>query len=340
MNNNFNLSILKKMSRIKHGGILFTENEKERTRDMKITVVGAGATGGYFGARLAESGLDVTFLVREKRAAQLREKGLVVKSVVGDLTIEEPKIAIKAEDIPACDLVILGVKNYQLAATLPQLKVLVERGAKVLPFLNGVEHFEILAKELGKENVLGGVCKIISTLDSEGTVHHTSKIHHIIFGELEPSGKEFCLELEQAISKANIRVKYTEDILNEIWSKYAFIVVFSGVTSAGDLTTDQIDAYEATRNVYRRSLEEMQSLAKAYGVNLGENFVSSNVEGLPKYPKGSTSSMHQDMRKGLPLEVESLQGAAIRLSSRKGLELPTIEVLYGLIKPYEMRNVG
>ena len=303
---------------------------------MNITVVGAGATGGYFGARLVESGLDVTFLVREKRAAQLREKGLVVKSVVGDLTIPEPKIAIKAEEIPACDLVLLGVKNYQLTATLPELKVLVEREAKVLPFLNGVEHFEILAKELGKENVLGGVCKIISTLDPEGTVHHTSKIHHIIFGELDPSSKEFCLQLEQVLSEVNIKIKYTKNILNEIWSKYAFIVVFSGVTSAGDLTTDQICAYEVTRDVYRRSLEEMKSLAYAYGVNLGEDFVSQNVEGLPKYPKGSTSSMHQDMRKGLPLEIESLQGAAIRFARRKGMELPTILTLYGLIKPYEM----
>jgi len=307
---------------------------------MKITVVGAGATGGYFGARLAESGLDVTFLVREKRAAQLREKGLVVKSVVGDLTIAEPKLATDAEDIPACDLVLLAVKNYQLAQSLPQLKVLVQRGAKVLPFLNGVEHFEILADALGKENVLGGVCKIISTLDSDGTIHHTSKIHQILFGELEPSQKDFCLQLEQVLSKASFKVKYTENILNEIWSKYAFIVVFSGVTSAGDLTTDQIDAHEATKDLYRRSLEEMSGLAAAYGVDLGEDFVSQNVEGLSKYPKGSTSSMHQDKRKGLPLEVESLQGAAIRLASNKGLELPTVRTLYALIKPYEMGREG
>ncbi|WP_026198813.1 ketopantoate reductase family protein [Desulfitobacterium hafniense] len=307
---------------------------------MNITIVGAGATGGYFGARLAASGLNVTFLVREKRAAQLREKGLVIKSVVEDLTLATPQIAINAEDIPACDLVLLGLKNYQLAASLPQLKVLVNRGAKILPFLNGVEHFEILAKELGQENVLGGVCKIISTLDSEGTIHHTSKVHQIIFGELEPSGKEFCLGLEQAMAKANFKVKYTENILNEIWSKYAFITVFSGVTSAGDLTTDQICAHEATVKVYRRSLEEMKSLADAYGVTLSEDFVEQNVEGLPKYAKGSTSSMHQDMRKGLPLEVESLQGAAIRLAGRKNMELPTIETLYGLIKPYEMGSIG
>lgn len=302
---------------------------------MNITVLGAGATGGYFGGRLAESGLNVTFLVRERRAAQLKEKGLVIKSPMGDLTIENPQVALNAEDIPACDLVIVGLKNYHLEAALPQLKVLAEKGAKILPLLNGVEHFAILKEACGEGSVLGGVCKIISTLDAEGNIKHTGKIHHLIFGELEPANKEFCQKLEETLSKANIRAKYSEKILQEIWSKYAFITVFSGVTSAGDLTIDKVNAHEATRNIYERALKEMKSLADVYGVAL-DDFVSMNMEGLPKYPQGSTSSMHQDKRKGLSLEVESLQGAAIRLAKRKGMELPTIETLYGLIKPYEM----
>jgi 2-dehydropantoate 2-reductase len=303
---------------------------------MNITVVGAGATGGYFGGRLAESGLNVTFLVREKRAAQLKANGLVIKSIMGDLTIAEPQIAINSEDIPACDVVLLGLKNYQLAASLPQLKVLVERGAKILPFLNGVEHFEILTKEFGAENVLGGLCRIISTLDSEGNIIHSGKLHQIVFGELDPSNKELCLKLKEALANVNIKATYSEKVWDEVWGKYAFISVFSGVTSAGDLTTDLIYDNEAARNVYRRSLEEMKKLADAVGAVLPEDFVAQNVEGLPKYPKGSTSSMHQDKRKGLPLEVESLQGAAIRLAARNGLEIPTIETLYGLIKPYEL----
>ncbi|NMA68338.1 MAG: ketopantoate reductase family protein [Desulfitobacterium sp.] len=306
---------------------------------MNITVLGAGATGGYFGGRLAESGLNVTFLVRERRAAQLKENGLVIKSTMGDLTIKDPQIALKAEDIPACDLVIVGLKNYHLEGALPQLKVLAEKGAKILPLLNGVEHFTILKETCGEGSVLGGVCKIISTLDSEGNIKHTGKIHHLIFGELEPANKEFCQKLVETLSKANIRAKYSDNILKEIWSKYAFITVFSGVTSAGDLTIDQVDAHEATKSIYERSLREMKNLADAYEVDLGD-FVNMNMEGLPKYPKGSTSSMHQDKRKSLPLEVESLQGAAIRLAKSKGMEVPTIEVLYGLIKPYEMGSEG
>lgn len=304
---------------------------------MNITVLGAGATGGYFGARLAESGADVTFLVRRNRAAQLQADGLKVRSLMGDMHIK-PQIAVNSEDIPSCDLVILALKNYHLAASLPQIKVLAERGAKILPFLNGVEHYEILQKEFGRENILGGVCKIMATLDSEGAVIHTGKLHQIIFGELEPSGQEFCRHLEQVLSKANFKTIYNAKVWNDIWAKYAFITVFSGVTSAGGLTAEQISGHEAAQNVYRRSLEEMMSLAKAAGAALAEDFIDENMAGLSKYPKGSTSSMHQDKRKGLPLEVESLQGGAIRLARRYNLQVPTIETLYGLIKPYERGN--
>ncbi|MDR3563376.1 MAG: ketopantoate reductase family protein [Negativicutes bacterium] len=302
---------------------------------MKITVIGAGATGGYFGARLAESGLDVTFLVRQNRANQLKANGLVVKSVLGDLTIKDPQIALDPKDIPACDLVLLCLKNYQLAACFPQLKELVSKGAKILPLLNGIEHFEILIKEFGEENVVVGNCKINSTLDADGTILHTNKLHKLIFGENTPAQAGFCLQFNEAIAKANLDVTYSKDIWVEIWIKYAFITVFSGVTTAGNLTTDLIYQNEATREMFRRGLDEMNGLAAAYGVKLPENYVSSNIDSLGKYPKGTTTSMHQDLKKGLPLEVESLQGAAIRFAARKNMKLPIIETLYSLIKPNE-----
>jgi len=302
---------------------------------MNITVIGAGATGGYFGARFAESGLNVTFLVRQNRAKQLKENGLVVKSVFGDLTIKEPQIALDSRAIAQCDLVLVCLKNYQLAASFPQLKELVSRGAKILPLLNGIEHFEILTKEFGEENVIAGNCKINSTLDADGTILHTNKLHKLIFGEITPSQTEFCRQLQQALSKAKLETAYSADIWVEIWIKYAFITVFSGVTTAGNLTTDLIYQTEATRQMFYRALDEMNRLAGVCGVSLPDDYVASNVESLAKYPKGTTTSMHQDLKKGLPLEVESLQGAAIRLAARKNLELPIIETLYCLIKPYE-----
>jgi 2-dehydropantoate 2-reductase len=242
------------------------------------------------------------------------------------------------KEIKGCELVILSVKNYQLVEALTQIKPLVDLGAKVLPLLNGVEHFELLAKEFGPDNVLGGLCKLISTVDTEGVIHHTNGLHEIIFGALQPSQTDFCLRTKQALGKSILKINHSDNIKVDIWLKYAFITAFSGITTASRLSIDQVAENEATKEVFSRSLQEMWTLARESGAMLPDNFVQQNVRSISKYPAGSTSSMHQDFRKGLPLEVESLQGAAIRLSAKQGLEVPTVRTLYGLLKPFEGRS--
>lgn len=301
---------------------------------MRITVIGAGAVGGYFGGRLAESGHNVSFLVRANRAKQLTNSGLVIKSPFGDLTLQ-PQIVQDVKEIKGCDLVILSVKNYQLAGALTQIRPLVNLGAKVLPLLNGVEHFELLAKELGPDNILGGLCKIISTVDTEGVIHHTSGLHEITFGALQSSQADFCLRTKQTLENSILKITLSNNIKVDIWAKYAFITAFSGTTTASRLSIDKVAENDATKEVFSRSLQEMWTLARESGAMLPDDFVQQNVRGISQYPAGSTSSMHQDFRKDLPLEVESLQGAAIRLSAKYGLEVPTIRTLYGLLKPFE-----
>ncbi|MFC4770029.1 ketopantoate reductase family protein [Effusibacillus consociatus] len=301
---------------------------------MKVTIVGAGAVGGYFGGRLQQAGFDVTYLVREKRAEQLTKTGLIIQSPCGNAELK-PNLAVRAEDIDGCDLIILGVKNYHLPGTIESLRPLVEKGAKILPLLNGVEHFDLLEQEFGKDAVLGGICQIITTLDAEGRILHTGKLHNIIFGPLQPSQREFCEHLADSAKDANMSLQLSEDVRVDIWSKYAFITAFSGVTTASRLSIDQVLMHEPTTEVFRLVLTEMWDLAKARGVQLSERFVENFIEQMYKLPAGSTSSMHQDFRKGLTLEVESLQGAAVRLARQAGVEVPTVRTLYGLIKPYE-----
>ncbi len=304
---------------------------------MNIVVLGAGAVGGYFGGRLAEAGANVSFLVRERRAEQLRHNGLVVKSTYGDFEIRKPQVILSAREAGQCDLVILGVKNYHLHAALPQLKSLVQAGAKILPIINGIEHLELLKAEVGAENVLGGMCQIISTLDAEGVIHHTNKLHSLTFGPLFPVQTESCQQVKDVMDGANMDVVLSEHILVDIWTKYSFITAYSGVTTASRLPIDEILAVAATKQVYFRALDEMCTLAHKHGIHLPDNLIERNFKNISGYEKGSTSSMHQDLRKGLPLEVESLQGAALRLAEKYQLELLTIGTLYGLIKPYENR---
>ncbi|MFA8439735.1 ketopantoate reductase family protein [Pueribacillus sp. YX66] len=305
---------------------------------MNITVIGAGAVGGYFGGRLHESGENVTFLVRERRLQQLDEKGLKINSVNGDTTIDNLQLETDVAKISHCDLVLLSVKGYHLDGVIPQLEVLVQKGAKILPLLNGVEHYDVLAEKLGRDAVLGGLCFIITTLDHNGHILHTSKQHGMIFGPLVEEQKEVCERFSERTKKANFDDTYSVNILKEIWKKYAYIVAYSGVTTASRLEIGQIRSNEETLALYKESADEMQQLAKAYGIDLGDDFGEKTAKQAFDLPEQATSSMHQDFRKGLTLEVESLQGGALRLAEKKGLDLPIVRTLYRLIKPYEQAN--
>lgn len=151
---------------------------------MNVVVIGAGALGAYFGIRLSEGGANVTFLVREKRARQIEENKLAVKSPQGDYTIKKPQLATDAAEIDQADLVLVCVKGYHLEGTLDNLKKLVDQGAHVLPVLNGIEHISYLQDKLGKDAVIGGLSFIIATLDEQGHVVHSSDFHQLVFGPI------------------------------------------------------------------------------------------------------------------------------------------------------------
>jgi len=169
-------------------------------------------------------------------------------------------------------------------------------------------------------------------------IHHTNELHEITFGALQSSQADFCLRTKQVLANSILKITLSNNIKVNIWAKYAFITAFSGTTTASRLSIDKVAEIDATKEVYSRSLQEMWTLARENGVMLPDDFVQQNLGAISKFPAGSTSSMHQDFRKGLPLEVESLQGAAIRLSAKHGLEVPTVRTLYGLLKPLEGRT--
>ncbi|WLR53229.1 ketopantoate reductase family protein [Bacillus tianshenii] len=302
---------------------------------MNIVVLGAGALGAYFGGRWQEAGQEVQFLVRERRAAELKENGLTIHSVQGDYELEKLNIVQSVDEIEKVDLVLLAVKGYHLTGTIPHLKELVHKGAKVLPVLNGIEHIDILKEELGEEAVIGGLCFIIATLNEKGHVSHTSKQHDIVFGALHPSQQELCEDLAGISETANMISRHSDDILKDLWKKYMFISAFSGVTAAGNFPIGTVRNNPSTFQLASNVLLEMKQLANVYDIPLSDEHVDKATEQLNSFPDEATSSMHQDRRKGLTLEVEHLHGGAIRLAQKADLKLPYIETLYALIKPYE-----
>ncbi|MFJ9386516.1 ketopantoate reductase family protein [Peribacillus sp. NPDC101481] len=302
---------------------------------MNIVIIGAGALGSYFGGRLQQAGQDVQYLVRKNRAKQLKENGINLTSPHGNYQFNDLHITENVNDIEKVDLVILAVKGQHLPGTLTDLKVLVERGAKVLPLLNGLEHVSILQDELGEEAVLGGSAFIIATLDEKGHVIHSNENHDLIYGPLHPSQKKVCDEFEQATGSAIMKASRTENILIRMWIKYMFITAFSGVTTASNLPIGTIRRFPETNGLLEKVLVEMKELANAYDVGITVENIAQALENMAGLPDESTSSMHQDRRKGLTLEVEHLQGGALRLAEKAGLKLPVIGTLYALIKPFE-----
>ncbi|MFJ7939491.1 ketopantoate reductase family protein [Peribacillus sp. NPDC096622] len=302
---------------------------------LNIVIIGAGALGSYFGGRLQQAGQDVQYLVRKNRAKQLKENGISITSPHGNYHFNDLHITENVKDIEKVDLVILAVKGQHLQGTLSDLKVLVEKGAKVLPLLNGLEHVSILQDELGEEAVLGGSAFIIATLDEKGHVIHSNENHDLIYGPLHPSQKKICDEFEQAAGSAIMKASRTENILIRMWIKYMFITAFSGVTTASNLPIGTIRRFPETNGLLEKVLVEMKELANAYDVGITAENIAQALENMAGLPDESTSSMHQDRRKGLTLEVEHLQGGALRLADKAGLKLPVIGTLYALIKPFE-----
>lgn len=302
---------------------------------MKIVVLGAGALGAYFGSRWEQIGEEVTFLVRANRAKQLRENGMIIHSLEGDYAIKSPNVVEDAQEIESADIVLLAVKGYHLQGTLEQLKTLVNKGAKVLPILNGMEHMTVLQENLGKEAVLGGFSSIISTLDEKGDVVHSSNFHNLFLGALDPSQKDICKQLESVSRNANMNVVNSKDILLEMWNKYMFITAFSGITTATNFPIGPIINQPETFHIAQKLLEDMRKLANAHHVSLDDTHVEKAVKTMQGLGDETTASMHQDRRKGNPLEVEHLQGGALRLAADAGIDLPYIETIYGIIKPHE-----
>ena len=301
---------------------------------MDIVVIGAGALGGYFGARFQQAGANVSFLVREKRFSQIRKNGIHISSTQGDYKLQEPRLILNTDEIETCDFVFLSVKGYHLSGTLDHVKALVNKGAYVLPVLNGIEHIRVLQDFVGKSRVLGGLASIMATLDEHGNVVHSSPFHDLFFGPMEQGQKAICLQLEKFLKDANINSSFKEHILREMWKKYMFIHAFSGVTAAVNLPIGPIKAQQETFNLLEFLLQEIKRLANAHHVSVTEEDYEEVRGKIQALKDDATSSMHQDRRKGNKLELDHIHGGAVRLAADTGLTMPYTRAIYGIIKPF------
>jgi 2-dehydropantoate 2-reductase len=302
---------------------------------MRILVVGAGAMGGYFGARLVEAGRDVTFLVRARRAEQLAG-GLIVRSPKGDIQIPKPQLVTEATLSQPHDLVLLSCKAFDLDQAMDSFAPAMGPTSMVLPVLNGMAHIEKLQKRFGNAAVLGGQCQISSTLDAEGHVVHLNDWHLLGFGELDGSRSARIEAVSAAFAGAKFEPQLSAAILQDMWEKWIFIATMAGITclmraSLGDIVT------AGGQNIALALFDECAAIASK-NLRVPNASVSERIRKVLTTP-GSTlmASMLRDAENHNRTEHEHVLGDL--LARAHGVRVPVLETCLVHMRAYEARRL-
>lgn len=304
---------------------------------MKTAIVGAGATGGFFGGLLARGGVDVTFIARGRQLDVLRSTGLRVESVeFGDVTLRPVNATDDPKRVGPVDLVMVCVKSYALEGALPAIRALVGPKTVVVPVLNGVDAHLRIGKAIAASHVLPASARIECTLVQPGVVRHTSKgVHSITFGEADGTLSPRVAAVTKTLERGGFKVVPSTASVEELWRKFVFMCGFSGVCAATRLPKGPILGTKETRELVLETMREVMAVARAEGFAFGEEIVTQQMAFLENRPWGFASSMLRDVQAGRPIEVEALNGMAVHLARKHGLDAPTNRFIHACLKPFE-----
>jgi len=302
---------------------------------LRIAVFGTGGVGGYFGGRLAQAGEDVTFIARGEHLRAIKATGLKVDSTNGDFTIYPAKATDDVGEIGVVDLVILGVKAWQVPDAARAMKPLVGRTTTVLPFENGVDAVPQLVSELGPDNVVGGLCRIVSYVVEPGHIRHAGFAPSMIIGELDNRRTERIERINEVFRRAGFDTTIAADIQVALWTKFLFIASFSGVGAVANAPAGVLRSNAKWRAQVLSAMNEIYELAHARGVALPADSVAVVMAAVDALPEDATSSMQRDIAGGKPSELESQNGAVVRMAHEAGVNVPTHELIYQTLRPLE-----
>ena len=301
---------------------------------MRIAVMATGGVGGYFGAKLARAGNDVAFVARGRHLAAMRERGLIVRSGSGDLQLAKPKLVDDPATLEAVDLVLFAVKLWDTESAAAAIKPIVDRGAHVVPFQNGVESIERIAAVVGADRVMGGVAYIAATIAEPGIIAHTGTMARLRFGPVLPGQRAAAEALLAACTNAGIDAELSADIRRALWEKFAFLAGFSGITSVARQPIGVVRGDPDSRAALEAAIREVWTLARARGVALADDFVAQQMKFADGLPAEMRSSMQNDLAAGNRLEAPWLCGAVARMAAAATVAAPVNATLYAALKPY------
>src|SRR5579872_46697 len=302
---------------------------------MRIAILGSGAVGGYYGAKLAHAGHDVTFVARGTHLAAMRARGLQIKSrALGDFTVSANAEQDTAKVGPV-QLVLVAVKTYDNPTALPLLTPMLGRDTVVLTVQNGVDSPVDVAAVAGESRTLGGTTYIATALEAPGLIVQTGEHRRIVFGEAFgelPRVSDRVNAIHAAFAGADIQSVPVGDGRVPIWEKFVFLAALAGFTGAARLPIGPVWSDPFTRAQFLAASREIEALARAEGVPVAVDVVDRMIPYIDAIPGSMRSSLLIDLQQGKRIEVEALQGAVVRRAARVGLRVPILSTLYAVLK--------
>ncbi|UFZ01994.1 2-dehydropantoate 2-reductase [Bradyrhizobium ontarionense] len=305
---------------------------------MRILVVGAGAIGGYFGGRLLQSGADVTFLVRPRRAAELASAGLVIRSPAGDVTLAHPP-TVQADSLKQhFDVVLLSCKAYDLDDAISSFAPAVGPNTAIIPLLNGMKHLDVLEARFGRERVLGGLCAIAATLNEKREVVQLQPMQSLGFGERDGGSSERVRAIFEIFQRGNFNASASEHVMQDMWEKWVFLASLAASTTLMRAPVGVILTAPGGKDFLLGMLDECSATAAAAGYAPAGAFfqrVSGMItaEGSPM-----TASMFRDLRAGLPVEADHVIGDLVARADAAKVPVPRLRIAYTQLKVYEAQR--
>jgi 2-dehydropantoate 2-reductase len=303
-------------------------------RSMRILVVGAGAVGGYFGGRLVEANRDVTFLVRPRRAEQIKEKGLQIVSQHGNLTLH-PKIITVDGIIGLYDLILLGVKSYSLSGSMRDFSSAVGPETTILPVLNGMRHIELLADRFGKHSVVGGVCLVATEIDGDGSIRQLADFQTLTYGELDSRSTPRLQRMDETLRGAGFETGISDRIVPDMWQKWVQLASLGTVNCLLRGNIGEVASIPEGIALSLSALSECADIAGACGYPPSAAFLEQQTKALTNPDSNLTSSMYRDLKNGAPVEVDTILGDLLERGRKHGLTAPLLQAAFVNLSIYQ-----
>ena len=299
---------------------------------MKIVVMGSGGVGAYFGARLAASGTDVTFIARGEQLKTMQRDGLKILSANGDLTLKPVKATDDIASIGHVDLAMIAVKLWSTEDAARAIAPLMGPNSAVVSWQNGVVAEDILIKQYGKERVIGGVSNIAALIEAPGVIRHNGTMARLIFAELDGKPSKRVNAFAALCKRAHIDHVVSDDIIRAIWQKFIFLASFSGMTCATRLSIGPIRSDPETRAMLKAAIEEVVAIGRAKGVSLPDNQAEQSLAWADNLPATMVASMLGDLNRGNRLELPWLSGNVVKLGKELSVATPVHQFFYTALK--------